>query len=610
MHCQRTRTMEHYKKGETYVVTFMLVIYRSLLSCMAMHFLKCISISFLYALLASITSLSTCNNHVVHVAVNNLTGNNSLCKHDTNVRCKSLEPISMYISGEGKQNVIVTIETDATLSGLMDVKSSRNVTIRSKNIHTQRTIFCNINSGMKFENITQFEFLNLKVSNCGWQYNGSLYHYRAAMLFHFSSGLKFQNVVFSHNVYTALVLLDCRKDAEFHKVNFSKNGAQSKKLKHDKYSYAAGVSIAISTTDNSNYSFVECYFIDNVSPNNTRASKQTALTWSKFRGLGGALSIIMENKVERNYVLIESSKFYGNQAKWGAGIYADYRNNARNNTICIHSTVFKGNRAGKGGGGANMGYLTSHCNNNMITISNCQFNSNGALFGGGLAVFSYYFKKNCKRSVIKVTNSSWSRNTGNLGAAVDLTPIDPFQSQRGFLPNPMFNNCTFVENKLQNTFKTSLSKPVNSGVFIATRFIVTFQMEVNFTQNQFTALYVLSGSVKFLPSTNATFHGNIGYSGGAIALYSFSTIVVGECAHLNFTNNHAYTRGGGIYYQTMDQHNFMAMSKNCFIRTEQHVNMSKKAVFTFRGNTAESGGKSIYSDSFKAVPPILLSTRK
>ena len=129
---------------------------------------------------------------------------------------------------------------------------------------------------------------------------------------------------------------------------------------------------------------------------------------------------------------------------------------------------------------------------------------------------------------------------------------------------------------------------------------VNFETAVNFTRNKYTALYVLAGSVIFKEKASATFDSNIGYSGGAIALYSFSTIVVDCRANLTFTKNRAYSLGGGIYYHTLDQHNFVSINTHCFIRTKkENTSQHEKAILTFEGNTATIGGNSIYSDSFK-----------
>ena len=254
---------------------------------------------------------------------------------------------------------------------------------------------------------------------------------------------------------------------------------------------------------------------------------------------GGGMHAHFINEACENKISIHLTVFDGNQAKvGGGGIHTHFKDDASNNKICIHSTVFDGNQA-KSGGGAEMGYLrTCHCHCNSIKILDSEFISNRAVHGGGLVLFSRYFKRKCSKAIVNIANSSWRNNTANLGAAVDLTPEDPLKNQKGFLPNPTFKNCTFIENVLTKmtpnpTFKNytlenvaHAVKPIYSGVFLITRFQVNFETAVNFTRNKYTALYVLAGSVIFKKNASATFDSNIGYSLLSIVSLRLSLTVV------------------------------------------------------------------------------------
>lgn len=82
-----------------------------------------------YAVFTSIV-VSACNHNIV---VNNRTGNDVQCmKLHAKVPCKGLNAsISKYFSGQ--ENITVTIETDVTLSGLIDIENARNITFCGKN---------------------------------------------------------------------------------------------------------------------------------------------------------------------------------------------------------------------------------------------------------------------------------------------------------------------------------------------------------------------------------------------------------------------------------------------------------------------------------------------
>ena len=553
-----------------------------------------------------VSAASACSTALsAHYLVNNQTGNDSLCLVKHNVPCKSLNPLMNCLSG--KEDISVLIETNISFSGLMDVNNSRNITISGKN-DAGVSIRCGSNSGFNFYNITHFILSHITISNCGWEVDQRNFHYSVAMMFYSSSNLMFQNVIFSNCSFTALAFFECSNNITLRRVKFLHNGIRRKWDKSDS-SYAAGVTVEISK-DSSNYSFIECLFSHNIAPKNRISSKGALL---KDRGLGGALSVVMVGTASGNHLTIENSAFYSNRAKQGGGFYVDYRDDVNNNTILIRSTIFKRNLAIKAGGGVNIGYIdVAHEYSNQIEVESCHFVENTAVYGGGLALTSKFFRKNSTRSIVRISDSTWSKNTGNLGAAVDLTPKDTTGTQMGYLPRLNFKNCTFVDNKMTNKYKLKIGTLISSGVFIATNFNVYFELKVNFTRNQYTALYLLTGSAIFHPSTVAIFDSNIGYNGGAIALYSSSSLVVGKHANLTFINNHAYALGGGIYSHTIDQHDFMTMSKICFIRTGDILESEsdEKAVITFTGNAAKAGGKSIYSESFKECFRFCVSSKK
>ena len=81
-------------------------------------------------------------------------------------------------------------------------------------------------------------------------------------------------------------------------------------------------------------------------------------------------------------------------------------------------------------------------------------------------------------------------------------------------------------------------------------------------------------------------------------MYSFSNIFVATNTLLEFINNTAAEYGGGIYYLTSDQHDFIS-GMDCFIQYEGQEEIAKRNVtFIFSGNVARSGGTSIYAESF------------
>lgn len=453
------------------------------------------------------------------------------------------------------------------------------------------------------------------------------------------SQLEIEGAVFSFCKYTALELLHCHGSMIIQNSTFQNNGNDDVNIMQRLNVYAAAVTIKTGTKP-VDYCIRVCKFINNMVPNHKKVISHS-----------GALAIVMEKIAHSNIIGIINCTFSKNQGMYGGAIYAHYENIRRNkihsSNISIHigecnfnenracmwggavyahfrgkkhhdnctfnisSSVFRNNSADKGGGAVDVGYLTKHCQSNKIHLTDCQFISNDASFGGGLALFSNYIVKRCKYNVIIIANSTWENNTAFVGAAVDITPSDPSQNISGFLPVPTFINCTFIENKLKNKSNcgdsgNSEAKKVphcrqttfNSGVFIVTRFEVHFDSHIQFIRNRYTALYVSSGLVRLEDSATVEFENNTGYVGGAVALYSFSSIVLGKNSLLNFTHNYAFIHGGGIYHQTMDQHSFFRASiANCFIKADPPNSNTQRPRVVFSGNTA-GAGKSVYSESF------------
>lgn len=566
-----------------------------------------VTLTFLSSETSASASAAKCRDHGLEFFVNSIFGNDTACMQgEPRLPCKSLEVLNSCLSNT--EDVRVVIETDITLGRQINITHSRNITISSTN-ETRMILSCKKWAGFLLHNVTTFLFSNLELRKCGMKPKKVLHHYKAAMFFNSSSQLTIQGVVYSQCSYTALALIECYGSVEIHRVNFSQNGVKMQK----DYVYPAAVSIEKGrNTIPVNYSIADCYFEKNVSPRPTvfstsRVKNKTHWDW-QGHGFGGALGIVINAEkyiTKNNSVVISNCTFYKNKGIWGGGISALYRHKVNGNEIQIRSSRFIDNVAASGGGGVNLVYLTFHCSRNTIFITDCVFESNHAPFGGGLAILSQYFIRHCLKddNFITVENSKWINNSGFLGAAVDIAPADPFDEMNGFLPTPIFKNCTFIENKLKKLDtddRARQSMTFNSGVFTVTRFKIHFESYNRFIRNSYTALYILSGSISLADSAIVEFDGNMGYRGGALALYSFSSIVIGPKSLLKFTNNHASSQGGGIYYSTLDQRNLMKSAVSCFIRaTTTTTNSENPARVVFNNNTARAGGKSIYSNSFK-----------
>ena len=94
---------------------------------------------------------------------------------------------------------------------------------------------------------------------------------------------------------------------------------------------------------------------------------------------------------------------------------------------------------------------------------------------------------------------------------------------------------------------------------------------------------------------NVEFVNNIGYDGGALALYAGSQIVLERHAHLNFSGNLAKRFGGAIY---VDRKNYLLISDDvaipCFCKLADPFISSMNPHVVFKNNTAKHAGSAIY----------------
>lgn len=303
-------------------------------------------------------------------------------------------------------------------------------------------------------------------------------------------------------------------------------------------------------------------------------------------------------------VTIQNSTFTRNRAIRGAGVYAFYEQDALNNKIAIINSNFTLNEAKLSGGGVNIGFNNPPSAKNVFVISNCIYNNNIALYGAGLTIYSVYDSKSVSNSVV-ITGSSWyNNNTGEVSPAVDIAPIYGHVSQ-GYLPIPVFVSYNFYNNTIHNIHNDNkMTHRVNTGVFAVTKFKVLIGGHTSFKLNRFSAIVLTGGVIEFQNHSVISFVKNLGYNGGAVAMYGFSTILFNPFSFTEFRSNQAINNGGAIYYHTNDQHSFFhAADVQCFLCTtvwgEKGQDLISSIEVVFNENVAAKLGSAIYSESFE-----------
>ena len=151
------------------------------------------------------------------------------------------------------------------------------------------------------------------------------------------------------------------------------------------------------------------------------------------------------------------------------------------------------------------------------------------MLGGGL-LFVWY-----NGGIVHLYNCIIYNNTGNSGSGVAVVVLTIF----GVPPIFYFNNVTINFNHIF----IQRDEQYQTAVFLLYVSNITFD-QVLVSYHNTTGLMSFRSSLLFM--TNNQFVNNSGISGGGIALYDSSYLLLKESSKISFINNHAKHFGGGI----------------------------------------------------------------
>lgn len=546
------------------------------------------------------------------IEVDSAKGNDKYCdgrKVENETACRTLEKAGKLVR-VFKRDVTVVVVSNTNLYSIFKVANASNIQITGPLVgENMAHINCkNQYAAFLINNVTNFSFSSLALVNCSGKFS-KLYTYRFGFLIQASSGIAMVNAHFKNCSTTALVFSNNKGKVALNNTSFIYNLRPHGPgyYKYPKTSYPSAISIEQNVPDGTSsvhYLISNSLFDHNICPKTKLVSDYDTVDESySFResGYGGALYIEFGGSTNGSCVIVESTNFSYNTGERGGAVYAYFRQNASHNRVQIVHSRFYRNNANTCGAGISTGFFNSPSLMNDVVVSECLFIENTALIAAGMRIYSVYSKQNVSkpRSVF-VKNSIWSENKAVLSSAVDIIPVNRGFENEGYLPVLEFTNCTFTSNINNN--KPHRHKRfyfTDSGVFSVTNTKVTFSGKTRFISNRFTALLLLSGIAEFLEESDVLFMNNSGYYGGAIAMYSFSTIILNPNSFINISKNHAILNGGGIFYQPTDRHVFLKGDVQCFLRSRLNKNLSLLHTIrvVFENNTAEVGGTSIYAES-------------
>ena len=568
-----------------------------------------ILLALLLILAASVSvQASVYHDRVIHVHKNGNDGENCLMGQQAsqpspNQCCRNIEFVANKLQNRVSRNVTIILETKIRVKNAITFSNHEFLTIQGRGKGT--TLNCNCDKsdskGISFINIKSLKLTRSNIIECCGVLNYSNYELNAGVFIQDCSDITIENTQIRNNKYSnGLILVNPSDQVNIRKCKFSDNGVA--RSSNDISFSGAGLHIEFFlATVVIEISY--CEFVKNKLPPQYRGNQDPVpldvtkkREWNR-QSTGGGMAILLLNGTNATRINVSNCHFVNNRARWGGGLCIYAQEETYNNTVFVTSSTFVNNSAEWGGGGVQirLGELDEQSQNH-IHFESVTFGRNYAFFGGGTSVsallLSYVPKPG---EILKFINCTWDRNGGHYSPAVDLSPYRFQQLRQGYSPIPLFKDIK-VQNNYNNTSIKSMSHAIQ-GVFVVTRFTVHFQGSVQFEENWYTALHLTSGRAVFA-NCSVYFYGNRGIRGGAIAIHSFSALVVNDFSHFKFINNSAVRVGGGIYYAPIDQKECF-IGQTCFLEYGgKENNISRRDIsFEFDGNKAPLGGTSIYSES-------------
>ena len=181
----------------------------------------------------------------------------------------------------------------------------------------------------------------------------------------------------------------------------------------------------------SNYTIHNCTFRGNIAHTIVDSASQFILPNRSFHqsfGRGGGMAVYFSGNASHITMTITQCQFSKNHAIYGAGLFAEFHDKARNNHLSITNNSFTSNECynfkkdqGAGGGGLRIGFLfyiePMSVMNNTVTIDSNHFEGNRAYFGGGLSFLSGLEQQTVNATnKVTIRNSVWRENYARLGS--------------------------------------------------------------------------------------------------------------------------------------------------------------------------------------------------
>ena len=356
------------------------------------------------------------------------------------------------------------------------------------------------------------------------------------------------NITVINSTGMGVTMYDVTGNVNVQNSTFSNNRVPSNEL--EKYPGGGGFSVEFtfcepgvvdeadcetSANNNSTYLFYNCIFQSNYATTvNESSTTYIAVAYgfsNQQFGRGGGLSVFFKGRTFNNSVTIDNCTFMGNHAIWGGGFHSDIVDHSENNTLNIINCVFNNNWCSSNDSAQNSGLVSYKTGGGAIRITLLFFNTRASV----------------QYNSIKIQDCHFTRNSAYYGGAVSYKITR--ESHRIAASNALtFAGCYWLNNEAQTGSAVNLvSQPYPQGV---TPHVIFSDCEFSNNINH----YSDSNNINYY-SDNSTKPVGIG------SLYSDNIPVVlsGSC---NFSHNEGTALAGSATYFILANNSVTRFDKN------------------------------------------------
>eukprot|EP00111_Clytia_hemisphaerica_P004455 TCONS_00012741-protein len=476
--------------------------------------------------------------------------------------------------GVVKDGDCISLTNTTTLQSPIQKDNIKNVTIFSRTENTN--VFCSNQSGLIFSKSSHVIFENITFNDCGMissiDWNQGLLNISSAIAFIQCDNVNIKSTHLSLSAGYGFAFVD--SNVFLRESSVVKSAFVNVSHENEYYAIGGGVLITFQSSfkgSNQEINIESSLFKDNF--NTAKTSLGSSMYDDLPFGRGAGVYFLSGPNTENNAFIANNVIVSGNEANIGAGIYISFAENTKNNSFSFINCQIKNNHAQTAAGGA-LG-LTSSEIRNHIHFKNSIFSNNTAQIGGGIAfVWPDTYDDAKQIGIFMLENITVDSNQAKVGGA--------FHFQNVFV---VLQNV-----KIVNTNNIDLP---GKGSFYALRSELRFIGNDNIIYNNRGSAIVIDNS-QMTANGSIVFRQNFGDTGGALALYEHSRLILTQNSQLLFENNTAYMEGGAIYAPTagppMRPWNTTELNiYECFIKFDGISYLNFQGNVTFQNNDCNDG---------------------